>query len=149
MDNNTFHPHTADALLASSNGFQQSTPPQSPDKKRLLNDKETNFIETLRNIERGRISQPEEFDPALSGLSRQIANDLLQAMQKKGIEGYWKSYTAIFYDRIGLRDPAPQPLKQESKARPSGYFALRSAGEKGQLALATPSPIGKIDYPGR
>src|SRR5437588_7060627 len=101
MDNTSI-PNTDDTLLASSHALQQSTPLQSPNKKRILNDQETIFIETLHHIASGRISKSEEFDPTLSGLPRKVANHLLLAMQKYGIEGYWKSYIAIFYDRIGL-----------------------------------------------
>jgi hypothetical protein len=69
MDNTSI-PNTDDTLLVSSHALQQSTPLQSPNKKRILNDQETIFIETLHHIASGRISKSEEFDPRLSRLPR-------------------------------------------------------------------------------
>jgi len=146
MDNLSI-PSVADALLGSSNAFQQFTPPQSPSQKSVPNDKAAIFIDTLNNIKSGHISKQAAFDPALSGLCRKVANHLLLARQKDGIAGYLKAYIAIISDDALLNDLALlllSPMQDNKSIAPVGTLLSQVQGEEVHWLWQRRLPLGKL-----
>jgi DNA-binding transcriptional ArsR family regulator len=149
MDNHSL-PSIANDRFAYAKKEAQSL--QSFAKKRVPNEKEMVFIDTLRNIKDGRICKQEQFDPTLSNQWRELAEGLLEAMQVSGIDGFWRAYTAIAHDSVKLKEwrplldiPAPLPPKEENLPQPpAGILLSEVPDEKVYWLWQRRLPLGKM-----